>query len=102
MKRILLILGVVLISSTIIFAQNGGYLMINNDNPAANTVDIDAVSPSGALQRLATVATGGTGAGGGFFDGPRQAVAQNLKCFWVSDAGSNDIAAFRIPSLRKV
>lgn len=101
MKRIFLILGIVT-SATIAFAQNGGYLLINNDNPGSNTVDIDAVSPSGALQLLKTVPTGGTGGGGGVFDGPRQAVAQNLSCFWVSDAGSNDIAAFKIPSLQRV
>jgi hypothetical protein len=101
MKRILLILGIVAISATITFAQNGGYLLINNDNPVSNTVDIDAVSPSGALRHLATVPTGGTGAGDGFFEGPLQAVAQNLKCFWVSDSGSNDIASFQIPSLNK-
>jgi len=102
LKRILLTFGIVAISATITFAQNGGYLLINNDNPNANTVDIDAVSPSGALQHLATVPTSGTGTGGGFFDGPRQAVAQNLKCFWVADTGSNDIAAFEVPSLKKV
>ncbi len=101
MKRTFLILGIV-ISATVAFAQNVGYLLINNDNPAANTVDIDEVSPSGALQFLKTLPTGGTGMGGGFFDGPRQAVAQNLSCFWVSDSASNDIAAFKIPSLQKV
>lgn len=102
MKRIFLILGLVALSATIAFAQNGGYLLINNNGPVSNTLDIDSVSPSGALQRLDTVFTGGTGSGGGFFGVPSQAVAQNFKCFWASDTGSDDIAVFQIPSLKKV
>jgi len=87
--------------ATVGFAQNGGYLLINNDNVNGNSADIDIVSSSGGLTRLNTVSTGGTGLGGGFFAAPRNAVAQKLTCFWVSDAGSSDIASFQIPSLKK-
>jgi hypothetical protein len=102
MRRIILALAVVSLVATVSFAQNGGHLLINNDNASANTADIDTVSSSGALAKLATVATGGTGTGGGYFAAPRSAVGQTFKCFFVSDAGSSDIAAFAIPSLKKV
>lgn len=101
MKRIIVIFAVVALFATVSFAQNGGHLLINNDNVSANTADIDSVSASGALKLLATVSTGGSGLGGGYFAAPRNAVAQNFKCFWVSDAATSDIASFEIPSLKK-
>jgi hypothetical protein len=88
--------------ATVSFAQNSGHLLINNDNFNGNSADIDTVSSSGALALLATVQTGGFGSGGGYFAAPRNAVGQNFKCFFVSDNGSSDIAAFQIPSLHKV
>src|SRR5579872_3102448 len=101
MRRIIAIFAVVALFATVSFAQNGGHLLINNDNATANSADIDTVSASGALKLLKTVSTGGTGLGGGYFAAPRNAVAQNFKCFWVTDAGSSDIASFQIPSLHK-
>lgn len=101
MKRIIAIFAVVALFATVSFAQNGGHLLINNDNVSANTADIDTVSAAGSLKLLKTVSTGGTGLGGGYFAAPRNAIAQNLKCFWVSDAASSDIASFQIPSLKK-
>jgi hypothetical protein len=102
MRRFILALTVVALVATVSFAQNGGHLLINNDNPNGNSADIDTVSASGALARLATVTTGGEGLGGGYFAAPRNAVGQNFKCFFVGDAASSDIAAFAIPSLHKV
>ncbi len=101
MRRILVIFALVAMVSSLSFAQNSGHLLINNDNASANSADIDAVSATGGLTKLATVSTGGTGLGGGYFAAPRNAVAQNFKCFWVTDAGSSDIASFQIPSLHK-
>lgn len=101
MRRIIVIFAVVALFATVSFAQNGGHLLINNDNVSANTADIDTVSASGGLKLLKTVSTGGTGLGGGYFAAPRNAIAQNLKCFWVSDAATSDIASFKIPSLAK-
>ena len=101
MRRIIVIFAVVALFATVSFAQNSGHLLINNDNPSANTADIDSVSAAGALKKLATVSTGGTGLGGGYFAAARNAVAQNFKCFWVTDAASSDIASFQIPSLKK-
>lgn len=101
MRRIIAIFAVVALFATVSFAQNSGHLLINNDNFNANTADIDTVSSTGALKLLKTVSTGGTGLGGGYFAAPRNAIAQNFKCFWVSDAGSSDIASFEIPSLKK-
>lgn len=101
MRRIILALAVVALVATVSFAQNGGHLLINNDNFNGNSADIDTVSSSGALKLLATVQTGGTGLGGGYFAAPRNAIGQNFKCFFVSDAGTSDIASFQIPSLKK-
>ena len=101
MKRIIAIFAVVALFATVSFAQNGGHLLINNDNSSANSADIDTVSATGQLKLLKTVSTGGTGLGGGYFAAPRNAIAQNLKCFWVSDAATSDIASFQIPSLKK-
>jgi hypothetical protein len=101
MRRIIVIFAVVALFATVSFAQNGGHLLINNDNASANTADIDTVSASGQLKLLKTVSTGGAGLGGGYFAAPRNAVAQNFKCFWVSDAATSDIASFEIPSLKK-
>jgi hypothetical protein len=101
MRRIIVIFAVVALFATVSFAQNSGHLLINNDNATANSADIDTVSAAGALKLLKTVSTGGTGLGGGYFAAPRNAIAQNLKCFWVSDAATSDIASFQIPSLKK-
>jgi len=102
MRRSFGILAVIALSATVSLAQNGGYLLINNDNVNGNSADIDTISSTGALALLATVQTGGTGVGGGFFSFPRNAIGQNFKCFFVADAASSDIAAFQIPSLKKV
>lgn len=101
MRRIVVIFAVVALFATVSFAQNGGHLLINNDNFNGNSADIDTVSASGQLKLLKTVSTGGTGLGGGYFAAPRNAIAQNLKCFWVSDAGSSDIASFQVAGLKK-
>jgi len=101
MRRITVIFAVVALFTTVSFAQNSGHLLINNDNVTANSADIDTVSATGALKLLKTVSTGGTGLGGGYFGAPRNAIAQNLKCFWVSDAGSSDIASFEVAGLKK-
>jgi len=102
MRRIILALAVVSLVATLSFAGNGGHLLINNDNFNGNSADIDTVSSSGSLALMATVQTNGFGSGGGYFAAPRNAVGQNLKCFFVSDNGSSDIAAFKIPSLARV
>src|SRR5579872_7438660 len=101
MRRILVIFALVAMVSSLSFAQNSGHLLINNDNVSANTADIDSVSSTGGLTKLATVSTGGTGLGGGYFAAPRNAIAQNFSCFWVTDSQSSDIASFKIPSLTK-
>jgi len=101
MRRIILALAVIALFATVCLAQNSGHLLINNDNVSANSADIDTVSATGVLKLLKNVPTGGTGLGGGYFAAPRSAVGQNLKCFFVSDAASSDIATFQIPSLAK-
>jgi hypothetical protein len=101
MRRIILALAVIALFATVSLAQNSGHLLINNDNVSANSADIDTVSAAGALTLLKNVPTGGTGLGGGYFAAPRSAVGQNLKCFFVSDAATSDIATFQIPSLAK-
>jgi hypothetical protein len=63
-RRILAILALIAMAPTASSAQNGGYLLINNDNVNGNSADIDTISSTGALALLATVQTGGTGIGG--------------------------------------
>jgi hypothetical protein len=101
MRRMLLILAFVAMPATVSLAQNSGYLLINNNDVKANSVDIDTVSATGALHRLATLATGGFG-GNNQFGTSYNAVEKTRKCFFVSDGGSSDIASFQIPSLNKV
>jgi len=101
MRRIILALAVMALFATVSVAQNKGHLLINNDNINGNSADIDTVSATGALALLKNVPTGGTGVGGGYFAAPRNAIGQNLKCFFVTDTGSSDIASFKIPSLAK-
>jgi len=101
MRRIILALAVIALFATVSLAQNSGHLLINNDNVSANSADIDSVSATGGLTLLKNVVTGGTGLGGGYFAAPRGAVGQNLKCFFVTDAATSDIATFQIPSLKK-
>lgn len=100
-KRTLLVFVVTAIAGTQSLAQNGGYLLINNNDIRANSVDVDTVSTTGELHRVSTLSTGGFG-GVSQFGTTYTAVGQNLKCFFISNGGSSDIASFQIPSLHKV
>lgn len=100
MRKTLVFVAVVAVFATVCFAQNGGHLLINND-ASPNSADIDTVGANGSLALLKNVSTGGSGLGGGYFAAPRNAIASNLKCFWVTDAATSDIASFAIPSLKK-
>ena len=102
MKTLCSILAIMFLLATCSFAQNGGYLLINDDDFNSNFADIDTISSSGALALMTTVQTFGAGGGGGFFTVPNSTVGKNLKCFFVSDSGTNDVAAFQIPSLKRV
>src|SRR5580704_5414904 len=96
MKRIILLLAAFAMVASVCFAQNGGHILINNDNYDANSADVDSISATGALKFYLNEPTGGVGLGGGYFAAPRNAIASKLNCFWVTDAGSSDIASFSI------
>lgn len=96
MKRIILLLAAFALVTSVCFAQNSGHILINNDNYSANSADADSISAAGALKFFNNFPTGGVGLGGGYFAAPRNAIASKLNCFWVTDAGSSDIASFSI------
>jgi len=84
------------------FAQNGGYVLVDNDNPNGNSVTAFKVTAAGKLSLFETLDTGGDGLGGGFFLSPHLAIESNAHCVFAADAGSNDIAAFEGPSFNRI
>jgi 6-phosphogluconolactonase (cycloisomerase 2 family) len=96
-------IGIVILSSAQMLAQSGYYAVTNNDPPStANSATIFKLE-SKALTITDTLQTGGNGGGGGDFNLIRVIVANtgsNL-CLFVADAGSSDVAAFQLPSLKK-
>jgi hypothetical protein len=86
------------------FAQNGYYVVTNNDpSGAANSATIFQVKNK-ALTIVDTLLTGTDGNGGGDFDLPRVVISKtsSSQCLFIADAGSSDVASFVLPSLKKV
>jgi hypothetical protein len=78
-------------------------VITNDDNPNGNSSTIYTLNTSnGQLTPFKTLSTGGVGNGGGFFAGVGNAISRDAKCIYVYDGGSSDIAAFAVPSLKKV
>jgi len=83
------------------FAAEKHYIITNDDNPNHNTATIFEVNTeTGALTQGKSLVTGGIGLNGGFFAAPRNAIDGSGRCFFVSDAGSGDIASFTAPPPR--
>lgn len=86
------------------FAQNGYYVVTNNDPAsAANSATIFQVKNK-ALSVVDTLQTGADGNGGGDFALPRIIISKTggSQCLFIADAGSSDIASFVLPGLKKV
>jgi hypothetical protein len=101
-NTLVILLASVSLISTLSFAQNGGYVLADNDNPNGNSVTAFKVTAAGKLSLFKTLDTGGFGIGGGYFLSPRVAIESNAHCVFVADAGSNDIAAFEGPSFNRI
>jgi len=70
------------------------YVIVNNDNPAGNSVSVYVLDSGGVLHPYKVLSTGGTGGGMSDYGWTGQAVGQNASCGFVADTGSNDIASF--------
>jgi len=95
MKKALLTLAIATLAlSTASFAANKFYAITNEDNPNGNTATVFVSTAGGPITVSQTLTTGGTGIGGGYFANNRLTAQSNGKCLFVSDAGTEDIAAF--------
>jgi Lactonase, 7-bladed beta-propeller len=106
MRKPLVVLTLLLLVLTLCsasFAANTEYVLTNDDNPSANSGTIYRLNTTtGALTQIKVLSTGGTGLGFGFFAVNGSTVTQNDRCIFITDPGSNDIAAFAAPSYTKV
>jgi len=99
---VLTLLAFTLILCSASFATTLEYVLTNDDNPSANSGTIYKLNTTtGALTQVKVLSTGGTGLGFGFFAVNGSTVTQNDQCIFISDPGSNDIAAFAAPSFSK-
>ncbi len=79
------------------------YVVDNDDNPTANTATFYTVGASGKLTLKKTVATGGTGLGGGYFADVRVNVSHSKTepCVYISNATSNNVSAINESTLKR-
>jgi hypothetical protein len=84
------------------FAVSFEAVITNDDNPSANSGTMYLLNPAtGNLTQKKVLSTGGTGLGYGFFAVNGSTVTQNARCIFITDPGSNDIAAFAAPNYTK-
>jgi hypothetical protein len=94
MRTCLWAITISLVASAMPYSAASTYVIVNNDNPAGNSVSVYILDSGGILSPYKVIATGGAGGGSGDFAWTGQAVTQNASCGFVADTGSNDIAAF--------
>jgi hypothetical protein len=102
MRKALLILMVVataLISDAV--AQNTGYILVNNNNPEANSASAFKVNAAGTFTPVTTLLTGGAG-GTLYYGQPGIAVENQAHCLFVADPETSDIASFQGPSFKRL
>ena len=77
-------------------AASSEYVIANNNNSVANSATIYKVnSRTGRLAKVSTLHTGGQGLGVELdLSGVEQAVSRDMRCLFVLDTKSSDIAAF--------
>ncbi len=105
MKQAFLIfslLTLLALTSSAAIAQNGGYLVTNDNNASSNSATAFTVTSDGKMSIYKTLQTGGTGLGGGYFAEVQTSIESNAHCLFVADSGSNDIAAFEGPTFKRV
>lgn len=96
-------IAILILSSVYSLAQNGFYVVTNNDPPSANSATIFQLKGTN-LDIFKTITTGTNGGGGGDFNLVRVVVAKtgSNQCLFVGDAGNSDVASFLLPGLTKV
>jgi hypothetical protein len=94
MKKVLFTIAVLALS-TASLAGNKLYAITNEDNPNGNTATVFVSTAGGPITVSQTLKTGGDGLGGGYFANNRLTAQVNGDCLFVSDAGTEDIAAFK-------
>ena len=99
--KLILTLALVALCAASTFAATK-YVVTNDDIPSANTATFYTVGAGGKLTLKKTVATGGTGLGGGFFADARVNVSHSKTqpCVYVSNATSNNISAINEATLK--
>jgi hypothetical protein len=98
MRKVLVTLALiatVALLSNLGFGQ--GYILVNHDNPAGNSVTGIRVAQSGTMTPVQSLNTGGSGLGGGVLTLPGIAIGNSAHCLFVADAGSSDIAVVEAP-----
>ena len=100
--KLILTLALVALCAASTFAATK-YVVTNDDIPSANTATFYTVGTGGKLTLKKTVATGGTGLGGGFFADARVNVSHSKTqpCVYVSNATSNNISAISEATLTR-
>ena len=79
------------------------YVVAENEKTSGNSATVYSLNTTtGVTTAVKQLSTGGGGLGGGFFAGVTEAIAQNAKCVFIADTGTNDIAAFASPTYAKV
>lgn len=84
-------------------ATSPHYLVTNDDGLSANTATFYAIAADGSLSQKKIVKTGGTGIGGGLLADARVNLLHDKaqSCVYVSDGGSNDVAAIDVATLKR-
>jgi hypothetical protein len=102
MKKFFATLGLIALMGllcSVCFAAD--YVVTNDDNPSGNSATAFTASSNGTLTQLKKLTTGGTGLGGGYFSWTGVQIAQNEKCLFVANTGSDTISAFQVPSFKE-
>lgn len=101
MKRLSSWLGVVVFGAAVLLPASlraSHFVFTNNDIAGANSVTTFAVdSATGALTKIGTTPTGGTGCGpGGFYASTQIVTSPNGNYLYVANKGSNNITTFQV------
>jgi hypothetical protein len=99
--KLILTLALVALCAASTFAATK-YVVTNDDIPSANTATFYTVGAGGKLTLKKTVATGGTGLGGGLFADARVNVSHSKTqpCVYVSNATSSNVSAINEATLK--
>lgn len=103
-KGLIAVAVIAFYSVSLFGATTPSYIVTNDDNVTANTATFYTIGLGGKLIKKIAVKTGGTGLSTGYFASARVNLLHNTtqSCVYVSDAGTNDIAAINETTLKRV